>query len=260
MAMTPILLTDTVSQDVDRVLGYAGLWGVEGIELRTVGGVQNRVPHVNERKLTSRLLDYDFPVLAIAPSLFEGLASDKVAWMNELAALPEILHFCRRVQCQTVVVSGFAQEEAFPVEWAAEALQRAGDAAARANVTLAVLNESAMAHATGPALANLLDLVDHEHVRAAWSPMTAWQAGEAPAAGLAELSHHVHLVRCRDGNPAGDDWSDTTLGEGGLGWGSHLAQLRRIGFDGLLSLEVFTEKPAKSGLRSATNLIRLARG
>ncbi|MEM6646443.1 MAG: sugar phosphate isomerase/epimerase family protein [Bacteroidota bacterium] len=258
--MTPILLTDTVSQDLDRVLGYAGLWGVEGIELRTVGGVQNRVPHVNERKLTSRLLDYDFPVLAIAPSLFEGVASDKAGWLNELAALPEILQFCRRMQCETVVVSGFAQEEAFPVEWAAEALQRAGDAAAQTDVTLAVLNEPAMAHATGTALANLLDLVDHAQVRAAWSPMTAWQAGEDPSAGLAELAHHVHLVRCRDGKRSGDAWADTTLGEGDLGWRSHLAQLRRTGFDGLVSLEVFTEKPAKSGLRSATNLIRLAHG
>ncbi|MEM1096511.1 MAG: sugar phosphate isomerase/epimerase family protein [Bacteroidota bacterium] len=258
--MTPILLTDTVSQDLDRVLGYAGLWGVEGIELRTIGGVQNRVPHVNERKLTSRLLDYDFPVLAIAPSLFEGLASDKAGWMNELAALPEILQFCRRVQCKTVVVSGFAEEEIFAVEWAAEALQRAGEASARVGVTLAVLNEPAMAHVTGAALADLLDLVDHEHVRAAWSPMTAWQAGEDPSAGLAELAHHVHLVRCRDAKREGDTWADTTLGEGGLGWSSHLAQLRRTGFEGLLSLEVFTDKPAKSGLRSATNLIRLARG
>lgn len=258
--MTPILLTDTVSQDLDRVLGYAGLWGMEGIELRTVGGVQNRVPHVNERKLTSRLLDYDFPVLAIAPSLFEGLASDKAGWLNELATLPEILQFCQRVGCKTVIVSGFVQEEAFPVESAAEALQRAGDAARRVGVTLAVLNESAMAHETGEELANLLDLVDHEHVRAAWSPMAAWQAGEDPSAGLTELVHHIHLVRCRDGKRTGGAWKDATVGEGDLGWRSHLAQLRRTGFDGLLSLEVFTEKPAKSGLRSATNLIRLARG
>ncbi|GAB5518747.1 MAG: sugar phosphate isomerase/epimerase [Rhodothermales bacterium] len=258
--MTPVVLTDTISQDLDRVLGYAGLWGVEGLELRTVGGARNRVPHVNERKLTSRLLDYDFPVLAVAPSLFEGCASDKVGWMNEIAALPEILSFCTRVRCDTIVVSGFVNEEDYPVEWAAEALQRAGDLAANASITLAVLNEPGMAQATGTALANLLDLTDHPQVKAAWSPMTAWQSGEDPTVGLAELGQHVHMVRCRDGEQRDGTWHDTILGEGGLGWQRHLAQLRQLGFAGLLSLEVFTEKPAKSGLRSATNLIRLARG
>ena len=53
--MTPIWLTDTVTGDLDRALHYTSLWGLEGVELRTVGGPEDRVPFVNEAKLRRRL-------------------------------------------------------------------------------------------------------------------------------------------------------------------------------------------------------------
>ena len=58
-------LTDTVTSDLDRALHYTLLWGLEGVELRTVGGAEDRVPFVNEAKLKRRLSEHELPVVAI---------------------------------------------------------------------------------------------------------------------------------------------------------------------------------------------------
>ena len=139
--MLPALLTDTVTSDLDRALHYTLLWGLEAVELRTVGGAGDRVPFVNEAKLKRRLAEAEMPVAAVVPGMFEGPAGARAAWLNELAAFDETLHFCDRIGCRRVVVSAFAAEEPSP-EAAADALTRAGRAAARHGIEVAVLNEA----------------------------------------------------------------------------------------------------------------------
>lgn len=252
--MTPTLLTDTVTPDLDRALHYAALWGVEALELRTVGGADERVPFVNEKKLMRRLEETEFDVAAIVPGVFEGAAADRVARLNELAALGETLGFARRIRCARVVVSAFAAERP-DAEQAAGWLRRAGDAAEKADVTLAVLNEAGGAHPTGTALAELLAAADHPRVRAAWSPADALDAGEKPADGLAALGGRVELVRYRDGFRAGGDWAETEPGEGRVGWPAHLAALHAQGFSGPVSLDLRVAPKPKIGVRAVATLV-----
>ena len=258
--MTPIWLTDTVTGDLDRALRYTTLWGLEGVELRTVGGPEDRVPFVNEAKLRRRLREQDLPVGAIVPGLFEGAAGERAAWLNEIATMGETLAFCRRIGCGRVVASAFAAETSADVRGAAvDALRRAGDAAARADVRLAVLNERGMAYPTGAALAELLEAVDHPAVRAAWSPAEALRSGESPAEGLRALGRRVGLVRCSDGRVRGEAWEEALPGEGEVGWAEQLGMLHAFGFDGPVSLEVYLDPPPKQGLRAATRLIQMMR-
>lgn len=258
--MLPVLLTDTVTPDLERAVHYALLWGLEGVELRSVGSAADRVPFVNEAALKRRLTEHELPVVSIVPGMFEGPVSERAAWLNELAAFEETLQFCTRVGCPRIVVSAFATEAATDVpETAAGALQRAGRVAARYGVEVAVLNEAGMAHATGAALARLLDAVDHTSVRAAWHPAAAQAAGEDPAAGLAALDRRVTLVRCSDGRRHGDDWLSTPLGEGTVDWPAQVRLLYSLGFDGPLSLEVTQEPRARQGLRDASRLIQWIR-
>jgi len=252
--MQPIWLTDTVTRDLGRVLHYTLLWGLEGVELRTIGGVHDRVPFVNEDKLKRRLAAHDLPVRAVVPGLFEGDVRDRATWLNEVAILEETLGFCRRIGCTCVVVSAFAAGEDGLTEPAAEALQRAGTVAARRNMTLAVLNEADGTHATGTAMAALLDAVDHPSVQAAWHPAEALRAGEDPAAGLAALGARIGLVRCSDGENEGGTWREQPLGEGAVGWEAHLHQLHKLDYTGPISLEIRKQPAPQEGLRVATKL------
>lgn len=255
--MLPALLTDTITPNLDRALHYALLWGLEGVELRTVGGPGDRVPHVQEARLVRRLEEDEMPVVAISPGVFEGEAARRAEWLNEIAMLGETFRFCRRVGAPVVVVSGFAASSEAPVHDAAvEALRRAGDAAGRAGIGLAVLNETGMAHETGAALGALLDAVDHEAVGAAWDPAVAVAAGEAAAEGLAALGTRVRHVRCADVDAAGEY---VAMGEGAVGWPAHAAALRRAGYEGAMSLEVHVHPRPRQGVRDAAALIQALR-
>lgn len=257
--MLPTLLTDTVTPDLDRSLHYAALWGLEAVELRTVGGPGDRVPFVNERKLIRRLAEADFGVAAIMPGLFEGPVSDRVARLNEVASLADTLDFCARIGCRIVVASAFAREETFDHARAADLLRRAGDVAGRKDVTLALLNEASGAHDTGAQLAELLLSADHPQVLAAWSPAEALQAGEDPAVGLEALAGLVTLVRYRDGRGSGEAFVETEPGEGAVDWPLQLRMLHAHGFDGPVSLEVRVAPKPKVGVRAAARLVKSIR-
>ncbi len=252
-------LTDTVTPDLDRALHYTLLWGLDSIELRTLGGPEDRVPQVNEAKLKRRLAEHDLPVSAITPGLFEGDASDRAGWLNELVQFEETLRFCRRIRCARVVVSAFQAVDEASRPQAVAALQKAGELAARHGVVLCVLNEAVMAHATGAALRDLLAQVAHPAVQAAWSPAAALRAGENPLEGLMALVPHVALVRCADGVMEKEGWQPKVLDEGAIGWTEQLALLHRHGFDGPLSLEVDVAPRPKQGIRIATRLIQMLR-
>lgn len=253
--MLPIWLTDTVTSDIERAVNYTLLWGLEGVELRTIGGVSNRVPFVNEQKLKRRLAEYELPVVAVVPGMFEGTAADRITWMNEVASLDETLRFCHRMHCRLVVISGFAADD-YDRGVAVDALRRAGKTAAKRGITLAILNERSMAHATGAALADTLKAVEHPNVQAAWNPAAAVQGGEDPNEGIAALAGHIAMVRCRNGMLDGTKWKDTLLEEGLIDWPAQMKTLKAQGFTGPVSLEVHVAPKVKRGVRLAGEMIR----
>lgn len=257
--MLPVWLTDTVTSNLSRALHYTLLWGLQGVELRTVGGNEDRIPKVNVTQIKQRLEDSEMLPAAVDPPMFEGPVRDRVAWLNELTMFDETLRLCERIGCPRIVVSSFAAEETADLDVAADALCRAGDAAAEYGRTIAVLNAADMARPTGAALAELLDAADHEFVRAAWSPAEALRAGEDPADGLAALGDQVVLVRCRDGRRTANGWTEMPFDEGAIDWEEQLAMLEVQDFRGPLSLEMRVEPRPKSGLRSATQLIYMLR-
>ncbi len=262
--MLPAWLADTVTSDLDRALHYTLLWGLEGVELRTVGGPADRVPHVNVAKLERRLKEAEVLPVSVVPGMFAGHTEARAAWLNELAMFDETLRLCRRIGCPRVVVSAFAaSDDEAPAddgtEAAAGALRRAGAAAERHGIALAVLNAYDGAHATGAALARLLRRVDRDLVRAAWDPAAAYRAGEDPSDGLAALEGRLELVRCADGHGWGADWTPAPLGEGAIDWPGQVLALNAQRFRRPVSLVITTAPRPRQGLHAATRLIRALR-
>ena len=258
--MIPTLLTDSVTSDLERAVHYALLWGLEAVELRSVGGPMNRIPHVNERMVRRRLSESDLPVAAVVPGLFEGDVFARAAWLNDLATLEETLQFCSRVGCSRIVMSCFRGDPTDEnLSDAADALRQAGRHAEKRNVTLCVLNEEGGMAATGARLAQLLELVDSPAVRAAWDPAAAFLSGGNPAEPLSTLAPRIEMVRCRNVERSGNGWEPRAIDRGALNWGDQIRQLAEAGFGGPISLDVAVEPKAKAGLHDATTLIRLIR-
>ncbi len=252
--MVPAWMADTVTPDLDRALHYTLLWGLESVVLRTVGARGDRVPHVNETKLKRRLAEHEVAVAAVDPGLFEGAAEARNAWLNDLTLLAEVAAFCTRIGCGCILVGGVPGEDVL----AAEALQRAGDVAARHGLVMAVKNETG-GRATGRSVADVLDRVAHPSVQAAWHPADALEAGEDPSDGLDALGDHVALVSVRDGVPEPSGWEPRPLGAGAVGWEIILLRLDEQGYNGPVSLDLRDLAAAKDGLGEASALIRLLR-
>lgn len=257
--MVPVWLTDTVTKDLNRAIHYTQLWGLHGMELRTVGGPEDRVPFVNERQIRGQVEGTDLLLASVVPSMFEGPVSDRAAWMNDLLEFEDTLELCRRVGCPRVTVTPFAAEPGASVEPMVDPLRQAGEKAGEHDLLIAVRNGPETACPTGRALADLLTRVDASNVRAAWNPVGALRAGERPTEGLMALAGLVTLVRCSDGYVEDGSWVDRPLGEGAIGWREQLEQLAAQGFRGPISLEVYLEPRPKQGLRMAITLIRMIR-
>jgi sugar phosphate isomerase/epimerase len=258
--MIPVWLTDTVTSDLNRALHYTQLWGLHGMELRTVGGPEDRIPFVNERQIREHLEGTDLLLGSVVPSMFEGPVSDRAAWMNDLLQFEDTLKLCNRIGCPRVTISPFAAEPEVSLDRVVDALGRAGEEAAEYGVLLAVRNGPETACPTGAALADVLTTVGHPNVRAAWNPAGALRAGEHPLDGLTALAGLVTLVRCSDGYVTEEGyWEDTTLGEGAVGWEEQFELLHARDFTGPISLEIYVEPRPEEGLRSATTLIHMLR-
>lgn len=257
--MVPVWLTDTVTSDLNRALHYTQLWGLHGMELRTVGGPDDRIPHVNEKQIREQMEGTELLLASVVPSMFEGPVSDRAAWMNDLLQFEDTLKLCRRIGCPRATISPFAAEPGVSMAPMADALQEAGEKAAEYDILIAVRNGPETACPTGQALADLLSRVNHPNVRAAWNPVGALRAGEDPSDGLTALAGLVTLVRCSDGRITNGHWDDLPLGKGAVGWIDQLQQLDAQGFRGPLSLEVYMEPRPKHGLRGSTTLIHMIR-
>jgi len=258
--MIPVWLTDTVTSDLNRALHYTQLWGLHGMELRTVGGPEDRIPFVNERQIREQLEGTDLLLGSVVPSMFEGPVSDRAAWMNDLLQFEDTLKLCNRVGSPRVTISPFAAEPEADPQDIVDALRRAGETAEAHGVMLAVRNGPETACPTGAGLAEVLTAVGHPHVRAAWNPAGALRAGEPPIDGLTALSGLVTLVRCSDGYVTEEGyWEDTTLGRGAVGWREQFELLHERDFRGPVSLEIYVEPRPEEGLRSATTLVHMLR-
>jgi sugar phosphate isomerase/epimerase len=239
--MIPSWLPDTVTTAPDRMVDRALLWGLEGLELRTVGGPDERVPYVNEARLRRLLTESELAATAVVPGLFESEVDDRASWLNDLALLDETLAFCRRIGCRIVVVSSFRRGAG--EERVVDALRRAGDRAAGRDMALAVLNEPGMGCESGAELEALLGAAAHTAVRAAWDPDCASAAGEDPVEGVRLVAGHAALVRCAVGGPAIVDWD------------TQFAALADRAFDGPVSLVLPAGAVRAEGLAAAIGMI-----
>lgn len=264
--MTFSWLPDLISRDLDRMLHYTLLWGFDAVDLRLVGNA--RVPHVNEEKLLRRLRETEVSVAAVSPGLFEGPAEEKVGWLNEIAVLPETIRFCEHIGCSTILVSGFRQTDApGAYESAVDAFKRSAALAARRRMTLVVCNESDGLFPTLASLSALLNDVGSEALRISWSPAEEWLAtgsvgqveGEVPQHVLHDVLHYVMHLRIGQLSGTLDSHAASALESGVIDWPAILSDLRKHGFDGVLSMETRAEPLKKQAMRDATLLHQLWR-
>lgn len=269
------IITDEIHDDVARGAALAAQWGLQALELRTVGGR-------NLLQLDDDALDgveravraSGLPVCAIASPVFKAprdgrpraVAADFALPGSEgldaqLALLERACALARRFGAPLVRVFTFwreAADAAGPVDDAtlrdiAGKLERAAAVARRHDVVLGVENEPVCIVGSGAQLGQLCAAVGERvpaelrrHLGALWDPGNALVAGEVrpyPDGYGALRACDVRHVHLKDVRPGADGAAArfVPLGQGEVAYEGQLDALLRDGYRGAFVLEPHVE-------------------
>jgi sugar phosphate isomerase/epimerase len=275
-------ITDEFSLDLETALSGMQEAGLEGAELRMIGGknivaltdgeLDRAVDAVRGRgfeimSIASPLLKCALPD---APEVEERFQKDMFAaaygFEDQERLAERTFRIAKRAGAKIVRVFSYWRtvrpEECF--ERIVAALHALAEKAGNEGLTIGIENEHACNIATGAELGRALKAADHPNLKAVWDPANSLVAGQNPFpegyGGLPpERIGHVHAKDCTmvEGQPV---WGP--LGECGIDWPGQMAALWRDGYRGWVSLETHWGGPGCDKLQGSVicgrNLRKLA--
>jgi sugar phosphate isomerase/epimerase len=248
------IITDEISQNLDRALEVCEDLGVRTVELRAIGGA-NVVSHDQSslQRVKTTLEDRDFDVCAISsPFLkchlygdgapqgamhFASPASREEQWN----VLERALNVARLLDAPVVRVFSFwrVPDPASVREEVVRTLVRAAESAQEAGLELGLENEHECNVGTGAEAAWVLDRVPS--LGLVWDPGNEAMMGSEPfPGGYSHVRGRVAHVHLKDVDDQGN-W--TKLGTGAIDFPGQLRALAEDGYAGVLSLETHYENP-----------------
>jgi sugar phosphate isomerase/epimerase len=242
------IVSDELTTDFREALRIAAGWGIRLFELRMLRS--GRVPEISNeerRDVRRALVDEDVRVTALSPGLFKYHVNETERLRRDLQELlPRSLVMAAEFDAPAVIVFGFQCDDrssAAEADAVVEALGRAAELAAIANVELLVENEPGYWCDTGSRTAELLARVDTPNLYANWDPCNAWLGpdDEQPyPAGYDALKPRIRNVHVKD-TRMGSLVRCVPVGEGVMDWRGQIAALMRDGIVEHVTIETHCE-------------------
>ncbi|MFE2979384.1 sugar phosphate isomerase/epimerase family protein [Streptomyces sp. NPDC059258] len=218
--------------DLDEVVRLARAGPCTGVELRCAYGqfVHPELDAAAADRLAEALRRAGLAVPVLAS--YVQVAADEPDVVGRLAR--HIALAARLGAGQVRVFGGGAERAAGRRDRAVRHLAEAAPIAEAAGVGIAL--ETHDVFLTGAEVAGILDAVGSPAVGAVWDAVNPWRAGEAPERTAELLGPWLRHVQLKDvASPT--DLRPVVPGRGVLPLGGVLAQLRRLGYAGWISLE-----------------------
>ncbi len=228
---------EPITSDLDRMVHYAGLWGADGVELRTVGKHLERVPWVNEAPVRHRVAAGELSIAVCDPGWLTCDVEDRSAWLNDMTQFADIVAFNRRLGVRATLLGALSGTGALPVEPYLRLCERA--AAAGQSVLIADDDDERV-------VILLEALAGHPVARAVTTGLHEPSVSGDPAT--------VGLLRLA-AVPVPEFDQDTVQ----KAWVGFLSDLKGRGFSGDIVVEFGSRDAGKIGLRLFTPLIRAMR-
>jgi sugar phosphate isomerase/epimerase len=247
------VISDEISQDPAVVVRFARDFGLNGFELRSMfGRAFKDLTGRDVAEIRAIAAGEGLRIHGCATPVFKCEMEDGMSVREHVEILKRSLEAARALECNLVRVFSFLRSpEALskPVaDRIASHLAQLADLAAASGVRLGVENESSCRIGTGAELLRLAESFSHPSAGWIWDPCnTLYVRGEngPPTAAFSRLSDRVIHIHVKDAVPTpggSSPASPSPVGEGGVGWMRHLAEIRRSGYCGLLSLETHWRK------------------
>jgi sugar phosphate isomerase/epimerase len=276
------VVTDEISADLESALELAREWGLEGVELRGIGG--QRYPQVSpfwQARVPELVQESGLPVVAISPGLFKipfpaapAAATRILRWEDEMVfdryraaealveqhletLLPAAITAAHQIGAPIIVAFTFDRGETEPPESPVPAgvldvLRAAARQVEAAGLTLALEVEHICWGDTGERTARLVEMIGSPAVGINWDPANAYRAGsDRPYPdgyqAVRELVRHVHY------KDAATDPATSRRGfvyDGVVDWKGQIAALLKDGYTGYMSIETHVRPKIEMARRS----------
>lgn len=244
------VITDEISQDLDRAIALAVEFGLEGLDVRSVWG--KSVHELDDDELTRLRAAADAAGLAIpsvAPPFLKCEVDSPDEWAQHRRILDRSLRAADRLGAGCVRGFTFWKRVGVSRHWPriVDAYREVAPIVERAGLVLAIENEPACMLGTTELLPALLEAVGSPAVRALWDPANGAHEGELPVPDafdrIMPLTAHVHL---KDGRHVAGKWRHSVVGQGEVGVLDLSRALAARGYDGWVTLETHY-RPAATG-------------
>jgi sugar phosphate isomerase/epimerase len=251
------VISDEISQDLERALEVAADYDVRAVELRGVWD-QNIVEMAREDAQRARDLirERGFRVCSIASPFYKcalpGAEGSGGGAMHLAAerALGEQMEVLRRAAemahlFETDLIRGFAfwrQEGGLTPALRQQVIDAFAEPVAlmeREGLVLGLENEHACVLGTGEEVASVVGAIDSPHLRVIWDPGNAFFVNETPFPdgyrAVKPYLVHVHLKDAKRNAEGKPTW--TVMGGGEIDYAGQFKALADDGYSGVLSLE-----------------------
>ena len=244
------LVSNEVSQDLTVIVRFVRELGLRGFELRSLAGRAFKdLTDQDVATVRSVVSAEGWKIHGCASPVFKCELDDTAAVRLSLEQFKRALDVARSLQCDLVRVFTFLRRPAAldegTLQRVVEHLQKLLEIAGGSGIRIGVENESSCIIGTGEETLRLVAHLPNPQFGIIWDPCNCvYVAGSrmpvtAPYAALAPRIFHIHLKDAIRRVPADPKRVAEVVpfGVGDVGWHSHLREIERSGYRGLLSLE-----------------------
>lgn len=244
------VISDEVSQDLPDLVRFVREFQLPGIELRSMFGRAFKDLTPADIAEIKRVAGGEgWKIFGCASPVFKCDIDDAAAVKAHLEEFKRSLGVAHELGSGMVRIFTFLRRA--PAENAALLprvvghLEELGRLAAGSSVRLIVENEHSCIVGTGEECAALLAKLPDPRFGIVWDPCNVLYVPGAsgdvtiPFAKIAPRVLHIHVkdARRRAPSPGALSAEATPVGDGDVGWHRHLAEIKRLGYRGMLSLE-----------------------
>jgi len=238
------VISDEVSQDLERVAKFAKRFNLDGIEIRTIWNKSPQDLVEDIPKIKEVLSKYNLEVCCIASPFFKANLDSEEEYKKHIDILKKVIELAKSLD--TNLIRGFTFWRKGPLEqYLDKILEKFGeplDIIKSEGVILAIENEPSTHVNNGLRLAQFLDaLKENKYVKALWDPGNDIfdPEGEIPYPdGYKYVRGRIVHVHIKDGKRLGPGkYEPTPVGEGDVDYLGQFKALKEDGYIGYLSLE-----------------------
>ncbi len=250
------IISDEVSQDLDRLLAFARDFRLEGIELRSLfGRAFKDLTRADVELIGRRCREAGLKIAGCASPVFKCRMDAPAEVREHIDLFKRSLDTAVALECDTVRVFTFLRRNTPSVRddihRAAEHFPKLLDAVKGTNVRLGVENEYTTVVGNGTELRDFLALLEDPRIIAVWDPCNVVfmpGAGDPIAEDyplIADRVKHVHVKDARrvNGEPP---QHCVELSTGELNFPRQFEELKKRGYKGWVSLETHWRQTALS--------------